>query len=75
MADHKVEDMDDLKQILDDKKFALAYYCGESECADNIKASTGATARCIEKENLEGEHKCFACGKKATMRTYFARSY
>lgn len=75
MADHKVQSVEDLKEVLDDKKFALAYYCGEEDCADNIKAQTGATARCIEKENLEGEHTCFACGKKAKMRTYFARSY
>lgn len=75
MSDHKAQDIDDLKQILDEKKFTLAYFCGEESCADNIKAKTGATARCIEKENLEHEHKCFACGKNAIMRAYFARSY
>lgn len=70
-----ISTLDELKNTVNNKKYALCYYCGEDDCAENIKAETGATARCIEsEENIEG-HTCFACGKKAKMRTYFAKSY
>lgn len=70
----EVDCLDNLLKVLDNKKFAEAYFCGEDDCADEIKSKTSATPRCIKEENVEG-HECFACGKKAKMKVYFARSY
>lgn len=75
--DQRIEEVDSVEQlikVLDDKKFAEAYYCGENECQDSIKSQTSATPRCIKEENVEN-HTCFACKKKAKFKVYFARSY
>ena len=40
-----------------------------------VKEDTKATTRCIPIDQEEGSGSCIVCGKKATKKVYFARSY
>ncbi len=59
--------------------FVCAYWCGERECEDEIKAATGATTRCAPlKKNEDHDcsgHVCVHCGKPAKTVMYFAKAY
>ncbi len=70
------ENFDEFKKAIESKHFVYAPWCGERECEDAIKSETGATTRNIpfDAESAEG-CKCVHCGKKATTRIYFAKSY
>ncbi|HXW44314.1 MAG TPA: proline--tRNA ligase [Streptosporangiaceae bacterium] len=57
--------------------WARALHCGRQDCEDEIKAETGATARCIP---LDGEHEtgvCVRCGLPSAYgkRVIFGRAY
>ena len=72
----KVKTMDELKKAIDDKRFALAPFCGNPGCEDYIKEETGgADSRCIpfDQEKIKG--KCIRCDKEAKFLVYFAKSY
>ncbi len=69
-----VENIDELLSAVDGKKFARAYWCGDSACEKQIKEKTSATSRFIEKENAT-EGKCACCGKKSKAVVVFARAY
>jgi len=58
-----------------EKGFALAYWCGSSECEAKIKEETKATIRCISSEQAPGEGKCIYCGQPAREKCTFARAY
>lgn len=68
------KNIEQLKEILDNKKWARAYFSGEPEDEIKIKELTGATARCIVKEEKE-EKECFFSKKKTKKVVIFARSY
>ena len=68
-------DMKQLKEVVDDKKFAKAMWCGCRECEDKIKEETGATSRVIPFKEEKLGTKCVCCGKKAKHMIYFAKSY
>jgi len=73
---HVASNFEEFKTILEDRKgFIKTMWCGDSKCEEEVKAKTGATARCIpfEQENL-GD-KCIFCGKKAKEMVYFAKAY
>jgi prolyl-tRNA synthetase len=57
--------------------FALAPWCGERACEDEIKATTGATTRCYELDYDPKAHsdRCVFCGKPAQYKMYFAKAY
>jgi prolyl-tRNA synthetase len=58
-----------------EKGFALAWWCGNSECEANIKEETRATMRCIPLEQPGGTGKCVHCGEIAKEKAIFARAY
>jgi prolyl-tRNA synthetase len=73
----QVKDMKELIKAIENKKLALANFCGESACEESIKEKTnGGTTRCIplDKEIKKGS-KCIYCDKAAKHLIYFARSY
>lgn len=74
---HEVKTYKEFKEIIEKKRgFVFAAWCGSQECEDKVQEDTTATIRVIpfEKANLEKE-KCIYCGKKATNKVYFAKSY
>jgi prolyl-tRNA synthetase len=57
------------------KGFALAWWCGSSECEGKIKEETKATMRCIPIEQPGGSGKCIYCGQPANDKAIFAKAY
>ena len=55
--------------------WALAYWCGSTECEARVKEDTKATTRCIPLDQPEGQGKCIVCGQPAKNKVYFARAY
>jgi len=67
-------DYEEFKQVVQDG-WADAWWCGEAECESQIKDETKATTRCIPLEQPGGSGVCIHCGKPATERAIFGRSY
>jgi prolyl-tRNA synthetase len=55
--------------------FAIAWWCGDSECEWQIQEDTKATNRCILLDQEPDGEKCVRCGRPATERAVFARAY
>ena len=57
--------------------WARALHCGTPECEDDIKAETGATARCIPLDGEPESGPCIRCGRPSAYgkRVIFGRSY
>jgi prolyl-tRNA synthetase len=57
--------------------WARALHCGEQACEDQIKAETGATARCIPLDGEPASGNCICCDKPAAYgkRVIFGRAY
>ncbi len=71
---HEPKDYEELRQIVQDG-WALAYWCGSTECEARVKEDTKATTRCIPLDQPEGQGKCIVCGQPAKIKVYFARAY
>lgn len=71
---HEPENYEELKSIVSGG-WAFAWWCGDAECEQAVKAETKATTRCIPFEGASGEGKCIYCGKSANEKVYFARAY
>jgi len=72
----KVSSMDEMREVVDGKGFALANWCGCRECEDKVKADLQATTRNIPFDaKIFGSKKCVVCGKEAKTIVYFARAY
>lgn len=70
------ENWADFKSAIESKNFVFAPWCGETECELAIKQETGASTRNIPFENHGADGcTCVHCGKKATTKIYFAKSY
>ena len=71
-----VSTMQELVEIVEDKKVAIGYHCGDIDCEQQIKDETGIQTRVIIEECDENDnHKCIRCGKKAKHKIYFAKQY
>jgi prolyl-tRNA synthetase len=57
--------------------WALALHCGRQSCEDEIKAETGATARCIPLDGKPETGICVRCGLPSAYgkRVIFGRAY
>jgi prolyl-tRNA synthetase len=55
--------------------WALAWWCGSSDCETKVKEDTKATTRCLPLDQPGGTGKCAVCGQPATEKVYFARAY
>ncbi|MBA4398811.1 MAG: proline--tRNA ligase [Anaerolinea sp.] len=71
---HEPKDYEELRQIVQNG-WALAYWCGSTECEARVKEDTKATTRCIPLDQPEGQGKCIVCGQPAKSKVYFARAY
>lgn len=70
-----VSDTAQLKEAVDGGNFALTMWCGDRECEDKIKEETGASSRNMPFDQTPVGDKCVCCGKKATRKIYFGKSY
>jgi len=57
--------------------WARALHCGTPECEEEIKAATGATARCIPLDGEPESGPCILCGRPSAYgkRVIFGRAY
>jgi len=65
---------DELREAVDGK-WVRAYWCGDPEDDDRLKADTSASSRCIPLDQEEGRGTCAICGRPATYKAVFARAY
>lgn len=67
---------DELKKLIEQRKFVLMPFEGQAEEEKKIKEETGATTRCIPNDfKSDKEHTCFMTGKKTKRLVIFARAY
>jgi prolyl-tRNA synthetase len=74
---YRVHNYQEFQEVLQEKKgFLQGFWCGTSNCEEEIKNETKATIRCIP---LGPEQKetgpCLFCGNKEGKIVYFARAY
>ena len=58
-----------------EKGFAYSFWCGRSECEEEIKNETKATVRNIPLEQAPGSGTCIHCGQPAKEKAYFGKAY
>jgi len=68
------DNYEDFKSAVEDG-FAIAWWCGSSECELAIKNDTKATNRCIPLEQEGGSGKCIYCGGHSNEKAVFAKAY
>jgi prolyl-tRNA synthetase len=71
---HEPTDYSVFSEVVEDG-WALAWWCGNAQCEEQIQRETKATSRCIPLEQEAGGGRCIYCGSAATERAYFARAY
>jgi len=71
---HQPRDYAELQAAVADG-WALAHWCGNSECEAKVKEDTKATLRCIPFEGQDGGGQCIVCGQPAQEKAIFARAY
>ncbi len=71
----EVKGKEEFRKTLNEKKTALAYFCGEKDVEAKIKEEFGVTSRCIPFGQEEKEGKCIFSGKMAKSKVLFSKSY
>lgn len=71
----RVENYDEFKKAIEDRKFVLGYWAGSSDDEAKLKEETMATVRCFPFEHEGEKGKCFYTGKKDAKLALLARSY
>lgn len=72
----RVDTFDDLVSAVEDG-FAYSFHCGDGTCERRFQELTGATPRCIPRDEPAAEGICPICGKPSAYgkRIVFARAY
>ncbi|MGI6484257.1 MAG: proline--tRNA ligase [Candidatus Dojkabacteria bacterium] len=71
----RVENYDEFKKAIEDRKFVLGYWAGSSDDEAKLKEETMATVRCFPFEHKDERGKCFYTGKEGAKLALLARSY
>jgi prolyl-tRNA synthetase len=72
----KVDSWDEFKKLMQgDGGFALAHWCGDGKCEEQVKEETKATIACIPFDQKKEKGKCIYCGKESEGRVIFAKAY
>jgi prolyl-tRNA synthetase len=67
---------DELVEYLRDARgFAVALWCGGSECEARVKADSGATIRCLPLDEEPVSGACISCGRPAATPAVWAQAY
>ncbi len=73
-----VRTVDEAKKIVEERKIARSFWCGDPRCEEAVKEKTGGAeirgTKFLEVEHAEGE-KCLVCGRDAHHVVYIAKSY
>jgi len=71
-----VDNMNNFKKAIDNKKIVFAPWCENQKCEESIKEKTSAKSLNIplKQPNLKGK-KCINCNKEAKLMLYFGKSY
>jgi len=72
---NKTNDWNEFLKIINNKKIALAPFCGKIECEELIKEKTSATSRCIPFEQPKVIGKCVHCGNTGRYVVFFSKNY
>lgn len=71
---HDPANYEELKEVVT-KGWAYSWWCENAECEAKIKEDTKASSRCLPIDQPSGTGNCIVCGKKASRKAYFAKSY
>lgn len=73
---HRLDSLDELQAHFSKAGGVVqAPWCGSPECESEIKAKTGAKIINVSLSQREQKMKCARCGKEASQRANFAKSY
>ncbi|HEX6606152.1 MAG TPA: proline--tRNA ligase [Chloroflexia bacterium] len=74
---HWANSYDEFKQLIENRGFIEAWWCGDAACETQVKNDTKATTRCIplDQSKHPGPGTCLVCGKPASQWVIFARAY
>ncbi len=74
---HWANTYDEFKQLIENRGFIEAWWCGDAACETQVKNDTKATTRCIplDQSKHPGPGTCLVCGKPAGQWVIFARAY
>jgi prolyl-tRNA synthetase len=74
---HQIDDFEALKKLMSTTRgIAISNWCGEDECAENIKEETSADIRGV-REDIEEKPTgpCIVCLEEGKFRVYIAQAY
>ncbi|MBD5445935.1 MAG: proline--tRNA ligase [Mycoplasma sp.] len=72
----KVNNLDEFKEAIKNKKIVLANWAGSEDDEKKLKELTGASSRCIKFDSKKDTNKkCFFTNNKNAIEVYFARAY
>jgi prolyl-tRNA synthetase len=71
---HNPSNMDELAQVVQNG-WAFSWWCESKECETRVKEATKASTRCIPVDQPEGSGVCIVCGRPATRKVIFGKSY
>lgn len=69
----ETDNYDEMVNAINNKKVALAYHCGNSDCEEEIRQATTIKTRVIH--SYDESHTCIHCGKPSKYRVYFGKQY
>jgi len=70
------ESFEDIRKILNERKIARVEWCGDIDCAEEIKESIGGEIRGERYDVAEiPKGTCVVCGRQARSVVYVARAY
>ena len=74
---HWAGDYNQFKDLIENRGFIEAWWCGDPACEEQVKGDTKATIRCIplDQQKHAGPGTCLVCGKAADQWVLFARAY
>jgi prolyl-tRNA synthetase len=68
--------IDELRNYMEEKKIARINWCGDRQCADNLKEKVSGEIRgTLWEEHEEPDGPCILCGDQAKSVAYFSRAY
>lgn len=72
---YEAKTMDEFTDIANNKPgFIKINWCGNTDCEDKIKETTGLKSRCILEEEV-ADGNCPVCGKTGIHKVYFGKQY
>ncbi len=72
---YEAKTMDEFTYIANNKPgFIKINWCGNTDCEDKIKETTGLKSRCILEEEV-ADGNCPVCGKTGIHKVYFGKQY